>query len=63
MLLECLEVGTAYAEELSVYNETRKHSAKEGLAIPPPPPIMAAYNASTPSEFLQEVLARIRSRC
>ncbi|XP_034249502.1 WD repeat-containing protein 3 [Thrips palmi] len=59
MLLECLEVGAAYAAELDQHNIAVKNTGKEGV-VPPPPAIMVAYNASTPSEFLQEVLARIR---
>lgn len=53
MLLECLEVNAAYAAELDQW------TGKEGV-VPPPPAIMAAYNATTPSEFLQQILARIR---
>lgn len=61
MLLECLEVGAAYAAELDQHNIATKRAGKEGV-VPPPPAIMVAYNATTPSEFLTEVLARIRPR-
>lgn len=62
MLLECLEVGAAYAAELDQHNAAMKRAGKEEGVLPPPPAIMVAYNATTPSEFLQEILARIRPR-
>lgn len=62
MLLECLEVGAAYAAELDQHNIAMKRAGKEEGVVPAPPPIMVAYNATTPSEFLQEVLTRIRPR-
>lgn len=62
MLLECLEVGAAYSVELEQYNLAKKHSGKQGSALPQPPAIMAVYHASSPEQFLQEVLARIKSR-
>lgn len=61
MLLECLEVGEAYGAELDQYHEAMRHAGKEATAVPPPPAIMVAYRASTPAEFLQEILARIKS--
>lgn len=62
MLLECLEVGSAYAAEVEEFKEAMKRAGKQVTALPPPPAIMSAYNASTPAEFLQEVLAKIKSR-
>lgn len=61
MLLECLEVGAAYGAELEQYQLSVKRTGQKSAAIPPPPAIMAAYRASTPSEFLQEILAKIKS--
>lgn len=61
MLLECLEVGMAYDQEVLEFKEAMKRSGKDITALPPPPAIMAAYHASTSSEFLQEILAKIKS--
>ena len=62
MLLECLEVGAAYSAELEEYNAGKKRSGREDTAPPQPPAIMVAYHASTPGQFLQEILVRIKSR-
>lgn len=55
MLLECLEVGGEYRTLL-------EEAKRGGKPAPPVPPIMAAFNASTPDEYLLQVLLRIRAR-
>ncbi|XP_039277698.1 WD repeat-containing protein 3 isoform X2 [Nilaparvata lugens] len=54
LLIECLQVGGEYRVEL-------KKAQQSGKAAPPVPAIMAAFGASTPNEYLLQVLLRIRT--
>ncbi|XP_069680320.1 WD repeat-containing protein 3 [Periplaneta americana] len=63
-LLECLEICRDFRAKLDEYNEQVK-AAESKKKKPPPPPqppaLMVAYQASTPEDFLIEILQRIRS--
>ncbi|XP_075216080.1 WD repeat-containing protein 3 [Lycorma delicatula] len=54
LLIECLEVGGEYLIGL-------KETQKINRPAPPVPAIMTAFNATTPDEYLLQVLLRIRT--
>jgi len=49
---------------LDEYRALVKLASNKGKALPPPQPpaLMTAYQASTPDDFLIEILQRIQSR-
>lgn len=53
--MECLQVG-------GEYRVTEAESKAEGHKPPPLPPIMTAFNANTPDEYLIAVLRKIKAR-
>lgn len=59
-ILECLEICAAYKEQLEEHAALQAASERP-VALPVPPPLMQAYKASTPVDFLQEILKRIRT--
>lgn len=63
-LLECLEICREFRARLQEHKALVKAASKkqeDPPAPPQPPALMAAYQASTPDDFLIEILARIRS--
>lgn len=62
-LLECLEICREFQAKLDEHSALVKSASKKEKAPPPPQPpaLMAAYQASTPDDFLIEILQRIRS--
>ncbi|CAH1179400.1 unnamed protein product [Phaedon cochleariae] len=59
-ILECLEICEKYREQL-VEHEALQAASSQQLAAPIPPPLMAAFNAKTPDDFLLETIKRIRA--
>ncbi|XP_067008670.2 WD repeat-containing protein 3 [Anabrus simplex] len=57
-LIECLQVGKEYSLKLLEHEELHKN---QKVPPPPAPAIMQAYQATTPEDYLLEVLSRIRS--
>ncbi|KAG5891080.1 hypothetical protein JTB14_028283 [Gonioctena quinquepunctata] len=59
-ILECLEICEKYKEQLAEH-EALQAASSQTLPIPVPPPLMLAFNCSTPDDFLLETIKRIRS--
>lgn len=59
-LLECLVICAEYREQLEEHSALQAAS-KTPLAVPAPSPLMQAYHASTPEDFLLEVIKKIRT--
>ncbi|XP_023014456.1 WD repeat-containing protein 3 [Leptinotarsa decemlineata] len=58
-ILECLEIGDKFREQLAEH-EALQAASSQTLPLPNPPPLMMAFKASTPDEFLLETIKRIR---
>ncbi|CAH0548156.1 unnamed protein product [Brassicogethes aeneus] len=58
-ILECLEVCEKYKEQLAEH-EALQAASSQVLPLPLPPPLMQAFNAQTPDDFLLETIKRIR---